>query len=423
MLRLDRTHVAPFIDDAARDGVRQRVEAAHRTVIEGTGAGGDMLGWRDLALDPAGAVLDEVEAVAAEIRDRADVLLCIGIGGSYLGAEAVIKALSPYFVGKGDGVEVLFAGHHLSAVYHEQLLSWLDGKSVYVNVISKSGSTLEPALAFRFARRFLEERFEDAERRIIVTTGPAGGLLNPLADEKGYRRFVIPDGVGGRFSVLTPVGLLPVAVAGYDIRALVHGAGETMRALESAPANAATDYAADRLLLHDAGYTTEVMAVLEPRLAAFGAWWQQLFGESEGKQHRGLFPAVVQYTTDLHSLGQYVQDGRRNLVETFLLASGDRQRMVIGEEPGDPDGLNWLAGRSITEANAAAHAGTALAHRDGGVPNWTLTIPSLDEAGIGAAIAFFQHAVAVSGYLLDVNPFDQPGVEAYKQEMFRLLRG
>lgn len=420
MLALDRRYVEPFIEEAARKELRQRVAAAHQTVIEGTGDGAEMLGWRDLVLHPAGDVLDDVEAVASEIRERADVLLCIGIGGSYLGADAVIGALSPYF-GAASGVDVRFAGHHLSPAYHEQLLEWLEGKSVYVNVISKSGSTLEPALAFRFVRHYLENRFDDADRRIIVTTGPSGGLLNPLADEKGYRRFVIPDGVGGRFSVLTPVGLLPIAAAGFDVRALMDGAAHAMRALEYPEANPANEYAADRYLLHGMGYTTEVMAVLEPRLAPFGAWWQQLFGESEGKGGKGLFPAVVQYTTDLHSLGQYVQDGRRNLVETFLLASGAGTRLAIAEEPGDADGLNWLAGRSMAEANAAAHAGTARAHRDGGVPNWTLTIPSLDEAGIGAAIAFFQHAVAVSGYLLEVNPFDQPGVEAYKQEMFTLL--
>ena len=420
MLALDRSRVTPFLDDAASRELRPRVEAAHRAVLEGTGAGSEWLGWRDLALRPDEQVLADVEEVAAEIRERADVLLCIGIGGSYLGAEAVISALCPYF-GPASGVEVRFAGHHLSPAYHRELLEWLDGKSVYVNVISKSGSTLEPALAFRFVRRFMEEHFADASRRIIVTTGPSGGLLNPLADEKGYRRFVIPDDVGGRFSVLTPVGLLPIAAAGFDIAALLNGAGESMRRLEKVDGNPALEYVADRFLLHETGYTTEVMAVLEPRLAAFGSWWQQLFGESEGKEHKGLFPAVVQYTTDLHSLGQYVQDGQRNLVETFLLEEQKGAPLTIYEEEGDPDGLNYLAGKTYGAANRAAYAGTAEAHREGGVPNWTITLPSLDEDAIGQAIAFFEHAVAVSGYLLQVNPFDQPGVEAYKQKMFELL--
>jgi glucose-6-phosphate isomerase len=420
MLALDRSRVAPFLPEAARADLQPRLADAHRQVLDGSGQGAEMLGWRPLVLRPDRAVLDAVEEAAREVRDRAEVLLCVGIGGSYLGAEAVIRALSPYFGGEG-GPEVLFAGHHLSPAYHRQLLEHLEGKSVYVNVISKSGGTLEPALAFRFARRFLEERFGDADRRVFVTTGPTGGSLNPLADEKGYRRFVIPDGVGGRFSVLTPVGLLPIAAAGLDFRALFDGAAEATRALEAEEGNLALDYAADRYLLHEEEYTTEVMAVLEPRLAPFGAWWQQLFGESEGKEGKGLFPAVVQYTTDLHSLGQYVQEGQRNLVETFLLVGEEDGGLTVGEEPGDPDGLNYLAGKPFAEVNRNAYEGTAEAHREGGVPNWTLTLPRLDAASLGGAIAFFQHAVAVGGYLLGVNPFDQPGVEAYKQKMFELL--
>jgi len=425
MLALDRSRVTPFLPDGARADLAPRLAAAHRQVLDGTGPGAEMLGWRPLVLRPDAAVLDAVDEAAREVRDRAEVLLCIGIGGSYLGAEAVLRALSPYFGAasgaRASGPEVLFAGHHLSPAYHTQLLEHLEGKSVYVNVISKSGGTLEPALAFRFARRFLEDRFDDAERRVFVTTGPSGGSLNPLAEEKGYRRFVIPDGVGGRFSVLTPVGLLPIAAAGHDFRALFDGAAEATRALEPEDGNAALDYAADRYLLHEAGYATEIMAVFEPRLAPFGAWWQQLFGESEGKEGKGLFPAVVQYTTDLHSLGQYVQEGQRNLVETFLLAADDGDGPVVLEEPGDPDGLNYLAGKPFAEVNRNAYEGTAEAHKEGSVPNWTLTLPRIDAPSLGAAIAFFQHAVSVGGYLLGVNPFDQPGVEAYKQKMFELL--
>ena len=420
MLRLDRRHAAPFLDATDRAALRPRVEAAHRALLDGSGAGAEMLGWRDLVLNPDEALLDEIAAVAEEIRDRADVLVCIGIGGSYLGAQAVIEALSPYFP-QESGPEIVFAGHHLSPAYHEELLAYLDGKRVYANVISKSGSTLEPGLAFRLVRRFLEQRFDDADRRIVVTTGPEGGLLNPLAAEKGYRRFVIPDGVGGRFSVLTPVGLLPIAAAGHDIGALVRGAGEAMRALEDPSDNPALDYAADRYLFHEEGYMTEVLAVFEPKLRGVGAWWQQLFGESEGKDGQGLFPAVVQYTTDLHSLGQYVQDGRRTLVESFLWVEDAAAGRTIAEEDGNPDRLNYLAGKAYAEVNRSAFEATAAAHAEGGVPNWTLSLPSLDAHALGGLVAFYEHAVAVSGYLLGVNPFDQPGVEAYKQKMFALL--
>lgn len=419
MLRLDRRHIVPFLEDADRAALRPRVEAAHRALLDGSGAGAEMLGWRDLVLTPDRALLDEIAAVAEEIRDRADVLVCVGIGGSYLGAQAVIEARSPYFP-QESGPEIVFAGHHLSPAYHEELLAYLDGKRVYANVISKSGSTLEPGLAFRLVRRFLEQRFDDADRRIVVTTGPEGGLLNPLAAEKGYRRFVIPDGVGGRFSVLTPVGLLPIAAAGHDIGALVRGAGEAMRALEDPDGNPALDYAADRYLFHEEGYMTEVLAVFEPKLRGVGAWWQQLFGESEGKDGQGLFPAVVQYTTDLHSLGQYVQDGRRTLVESFLWVE-DAAGRTIAEEDGNPDRLNYLAGKTYAEVNRSAFEATAAAHAEGGVPNWTLTLPRLDAHALGGLVAFYEQAVAVSGYLLGVNPFDQPGVEAYKQKMFALL--
>ena len=420
MLSLDRQRVTPFLDADTRAALRPRVEAAHRTVLDGSGAGGDMLAWRGLVLEPDQALLDEIADVAAEIRDRADVLVCIGIGGSYLGAQAVIEALTPYF-GGGDGPEILFAGHHLSPEYHRQLLRYLEGKSVYANVISKSGSTLEPGLAFRLVRTFIEDHFDDAERRILVTTGPTGGLLNPLRDEKGYRKFVIPDGVGGRFSVLTPVGLVPIAAAGLDIRALARGAGDATRELEDAEDNAALDYAADRYLLHEAGYKTEILAVFEPKLRGVGAWWQQLFGESEGKEAKGLFPVVVQYTTDLHSLGQYVQQGQRSLVESFLWVEDAGEGRTVREADGNPDQLNYLAGKSYAAINRSAYQATAEAHAEGGVPNWTLTVPRLDAHAVGGLIAFYEHAVAVSGYLLGVNPFDQPGVENYKQKMFSLL--
>jgi glucose-6-phosphate isomerase len=423
MLRLDRQHVVPFVSGQARTDLAPRVRAAHRALLEKSGAGASETGWRDLLLDPNDALLESIQATADEVRERADVFVCIGIGGSYLGAQAVIEALTPQLLDRG-GPEIVFAGHHLSPRYHAELLEYLEGKRVYVNVISKSGSTLEPSLAFRLVRRFVEERFEDASQRIIVTTGPEGGLLNPLREAKGYRKYVIPDGVGGRFSVLTPVGLLPVAAAGLDARALFYGAVGLARTLSDSDAeHDALDYAADRFLLHEAGYKVELMAVMEPQLKGFGGWWQQLFGESEGKEHKGLFPAVAQYTSDLHSLGQYVQQGQRTLVELFLQAEG-AAGPVVREEDGDPDRLNYLAGKGYAEVNAVAHEATAEAHAEGGVPNWTLTLGRLDAQTLGEAIYFFEHAVAVSGYLLGVNPFDQPGVENYKQKMFaRLGRG
>ena len=420
MIRLDRQYVTSFLDADARSALRPRVEAAHRTVLDGFGAGGDMLAWRDLVLRPDHDLLAEIADVAAEIRDRADVLVCIGIGGSYLGAQAVIEALTPYF-DSGEGPEIVFAGHHLSPGYHEELLGYLEGKSVYANVISKSGGTLEPSLAFRLVRTFIEDHFDDAEQRIVVTTGPEGGLLNPLRDEKGYRKFVIPDGVGGRFSVLTPVGLLPIAAAGLDIEALLSGAGDATRELENPDGNAALDYAADRYLLHEAGYKTEVLAVFEPKLHGVGSWWQQLFGESEGKESKGLFPVVVQYTTDVHSLGQYVQQGQRSLVESFLWVEDAGEGRTVKEAEGNPDQLNYLAGKTYAEINRSAYEATAEAHAEGGVPNWTITVPRLDARSVGELIAFYEHAVAVSGYLLEVNPFDQPGVENYKQKMFSRL--
>lgn len=419
MFTLDRRHALPFLDPDLRDALTPRVEAAHQAVLDGTGAGAEMLGWRQMLLDPDDALLGRVVEVAEEVRARADVLLCIGIGGSYLGTDAVIDALSPPFAKTKP--EVLFAGHHLSPRYHEELLHYLEGKSVYVNVISKSGTTLEPALAFRFVRAWMEQRFEDHARRTIATTDASKGVLHDLAAAKGYRTFVVPDDVGGRFSVLTPVGLLPIAAAGLDVRSLFYGAVGLARSLSDPDAeHPVLDYAADRFLLHEQGFKADLMAVMEPKLAAFGGWWQQLFGESEGKDGKGLFPSVAEYTSDLHSLGQYVQQGQRTLVELFLQAEGFAGPSVR-EEEGDPDRLNYLAGKSYAEVNAVAHEATAEAHAEGGVPNWTLTLGRLDTQTLGEALYFFEHAVAVSGYLLGVNPFDQPGVENYKQKMFARL--
>lgn len=421
MINLNRDNLAPFLTDEDFQKLAPRLRAAHRVLLEGSGAGSEFLGWRQVLAEPDPRLLAEVEQTAAEIRDRADVLVCVGIGGSYLGAQAVITALTPYFGSRGRSPEVLFAGHHLSGQYHEELLRHLEGKSVYVNAISKSGTTLEPAIAFRLIRRWMHSAFEDADRRIIVTTDPEHGKLNDLREAHGYRRFVIPPDVGGRFSVLTPVGLLPIAAAGVDIRSLVAGARETYSRLQAEENNPALDYAGARYLLHERGYVAEALAVFEPRLYDIARWWQQLFGESEGKNHRGLLPAMVQYTADLHSLGQYMQDGQRRVIETFLVEEESLSGLEIPAVDGPPDGLEYLQGRSMADINERAYEGTAWAHRSGGVPNMTVTIPRREASVIGGLIYFFEHAVAVGGYLLGVNPFDQPGVEAYKSEMYRLL--
>lgn len=420
MIQFDRSGVEPFLDEASLQAALPLARAAHETLVRGTGAGADMLGWRRVLAEPNDALLGDIDDVATEIRSRADTFLCIGIGGSYLGARATIDALTPYFAA-GEGPEVLFAGHHMSGAYLRGLLAHLEGRSVYVNVISKSGTTLEPAIAFRIVREWMGRRYDDVARRIIVTTDPSSGALNRLARAAGYRRYEIPPDVGGRFSVLAPVGLLPIAVAGVDIRSLFYGAVDSRRALEAPEHNPALEYAAARFLLHERGYATELLAVFEPRLSGIGAWWQQLYGESEGKGHKGLFPATVQYSTDLHSLGQYVQDGRRNLVETFLLADDDGGALVIPDTPDAGDGLDYLSGRTLSYVNRKAAEGTIRAHQAGGVPVQTIRIPSVSPTSVGELLYFFEHAAGVSGYLLGVNPFDQPGVEAYKKEMFSLL--
>ncbi|HET6569433.1 MAG TPA: glucose-6-phosphate isomerase [Rhodothermales bacterium] len=422
MLRLDTEFATPFLKEPL-DSLRPRVLEANKTVLDRNGAGGDMLGWRDMLQDPDESLLDDIRQTADRIRSDADVLVCIGIGGSYLGAKAMIEALTPYFQkGERSSPEVLFAGNQLSGAYLQQLLEYLDGKSVYVNVISKSGTTLEPAVAFRFLREWLRERFQDADRRIIVTTDPESGALNQMQRDLGYKKYVIPRDVGGRFSVLTPVGLLPIAVAGIDIHALFHGAVDGFRRFSgSAEDNPALDYAGMRYQLLQQGYGVEVFATFEPRLGGIGEWWQQLFGESEGKEHKGLFPARVQYTTDLHSLGQYVQQGQRILIETFLMAEDDEGGLKVPGFEANLDKLNYISGKTMTEVNRKAYEGTARAHKAGGVPNTTVWIDRIAPETLGECLYFFEHAVAVSGYLLGVNPFDQPGVEAYKKEMFSLL--
>ena len=425
MLRLDYEHILPFADPDQLERRLGDAREAHRLLIEKAGPGGDATGWRDLLIQPDDALLQDIEETAGRIREEADILVCIGIGGSYLGAEAVIQALSPS-LGRNEGSpEILFAGHHMGGAYLQELLEYLHGKSVFVNVISKSGRTLEPAIAFRCVRKHLERHFDDAGQRIIVTTDPEKGALNTLHATNEYKKYVIPSDVGGRFSVLTPVGLLPVAVAGTDIRALFEGAAATLVRLASPKDNPALLYAAIRSLLLQQGLCIDLLSVFEPALSAFGRWWQQLFGESEGKNGTGLFPCVAQYSTDLHSIGQYVQDGKRSLMETFLMVERTGSDLTVPAgaegEAKNLDGLDYLSGRSMEAINRAAWEGTAQAHADGGVPNMTLWMAEISPTCLGEAIYFFEHAVSISGHLLHVNPFDQPGVEAYKKAMFTRL--
>ncbi len=425
-VRIDVSAAEDFLDAGTIDALAPAVTAAAAELEAGTAPGSDFLGWLDLPEALTADDLEPVEQVAARARQDCEVYVVIGIGGSYLGARAVLEALG---AGRGEtgGPEILFAGTNLCSAALSDLLARVQGREMRLCVISKSGTTLEPAVAFRFLRALMRERYgRDAARRITAVTDASRGALRRLAGEEGYETFVIPDDVGGRFSVLTPVGLLPLAVAGVDIRSLVAGAARLrirclLPELRDNPAHL---YAAARHALHRQGFRTEVLSTFCSRLGGVQEWWKQLFGESEGKDGKGIFPASVLFTTDLHSLGQYLQDGPRDLMETFLSVRNSVPDLAVPAEPGggaDPDGLDYLVGTAVDEINRQAFAGTRNAHLAGGVPCLTIEVDSLTERTVGGLIYLFEKAVAVSGRLLGVNPFDQPGVEAYKQEMFRLL--
>lgn len=365
-----------------------------------------------------------IEQLATEVKNNANVLLIIGVGGSFLGARAVIDALTPYFR-TNNGVEIQYAGHNMSGAYLNQLLTYLNLKEVYVNVISKSGSTMEPAIAFRVVKQYMEERYGiEAQKRIIVTTDSDKGILKQIADNEGYRQFVVPADVGGRYSVFTPVGLLPIAVAGIDIGQFVTGARiATEDFSEPAPSsNLAYQYALARFELYKRGYAVELLASFEPRLNKLHEWWKQLFGESEGKEHKGLYPSTVNYSTDLHAIGQFIQEGSRIMFETLIHFADIEEDIHIPFVKEDLDGLNYLAGRSLNLINATSKDGVALAHEDGGVPVLKLELPKLDAYHVGYLMMFFMKACVMSAALLEVNPFDQPGVEAYKKKMLQLLK-
>ncbi len=392
-----------------------------------TGAGSDFLGWLTLP-DDIVPQFEKIEKIADQLRSLSDTTVVIGIGGSYLGARAVIEGLSHSFSSllKSKHHDVIFAGQNICEDYLSDLIELLDGREYSIIVISKSGTTTEPAIAFRILRDHLEKKYGKpaAAKRIIAVTDVKRGALRSLAEKNKYETFVIPDDIGGRYSVLTPVGLLPIAVAGFDIKTLVKGAqsiAEFTRGNKHAESNPSLLYAAARNLLLQNGKQVEVIANFTPRLHFFSEWWKQLFGESEGKEGKGILPASVDLTTDLHSMGQYIQEGQRILFETFISVNEPAKKLLIPKEQDDSDQLNYLAGRRLSEVNHNAELGTTLAHNDGNVPVITIGIPLLNEYYLGQLIYFFEMACAISGYMLDVNPFDQPGVEAYKKNMFALL--
>lgn len=426
-VRLNTKYAQAFIDSEKYAEISARVEAAHATLHNGTGAGSDFLGWLDLPTNYDKEEFDRIKKSAEKIRSDSDILIVIGIGGSYLGARAAIEFLtSPnYNLVAKDTPQIFYAGNSISSAALNELLALCEGKRVSVNVISKSGTTTEPAIAFRVFKDYLEKTCgkEEARSRIYCTTDKARGTLKALADAEGYESFVVPDNVGGRFSVLTAVGLLPIAVAGADIDALMAGAREAQNTLCSTnlDENDCYRYAVLRNALYEQGYSTELLVAYEPAFQMMSEWWKQLYGESEGKENKGLFPASVIFSTDLHSLGQYIQEGVRNLFETVCIVDQPKTQLVLTENESDGDGLNYLAGRTMDFVNKMAYQGTVIAHNDGGVPNLVLNIPSWSEHELGYLIYFFEKACAISGYILGVNPFNQPGVEAYKANMFALL--
>ena len=419
-----------FIKDHEIKAMEDYLELAHNQLNEGKGLGSEFTDWINLPVDYDKEEYDRIKKASSRIRENSDILLVIGIGGSYLGARACIEALSHSFQAylpeeKRDNPHVLYVGNNISSTYMSQLFDILDGKDFSINVISKSGTTTEPALAFRIFKEYLEERYgrEEAKERIYVTTDKEKGALRTLVNEEGYESFIIPDGVGGRFSVLTAVGLLPISVAGVDIDQLMDGARDGVEEYNSLDLdkNIAYQYALCRNILNRKGKDIEILANYEPSLNYLSEWWKQLYGESEGKDGKGIFPASVSFTTDLHSMGQWIQDGKRNIFETVLNIEKPLEDMEVKEDKENLDGLNYLVGKSIDEINKKAMEGTIMAHVDGNVPNLLISLPELNEYYLGKLIYMFEKACAISGYVLGVNPFDQEGVEAYKSNMFKLL--
>jgi glucose-6-phosphate isomerase len=426
-LKFDYSKVLPFIQKKQILDFQHEIDNHFKAIFNKTGRGNDFLGWVDLPDGLDDNLITRIEKLADTLRQKSEVFVVVGIGGSYLGARAVIEALSHHFQHlKDNGPVILYAGHNISGDYLTDLLEILDEKDYSMTVISKSGTTTEPAIAFRILREHLEKKYgrQEAIKRIVAITDKEKGALKQLADEEGYETFVVPDDVGGRYSVLTPVGLLPIAIAGFNIRQMLEGARMMKNhSLQTTliDQNPVAAYAAVRNALYNKQFTTEIMVNYEPRLFYFNEWWKQLYGESEGKENKGIFPAGVSFTTDLHSMGQYIQEGIRNIFETVISVENPIQILTVPKDEKNLDKLNYIAGKPIHQVNQMAETGTTLAHIDGGVPNLKISIPEINELSLGQLIFFYEMACAVSGYILDVNPFDQPGVEAYKKNMFALL--
>lgn len=430
-IKVNIENIYGFASQQAINSYQPAIDKCHRMLLEGNGAGADFLGWTSLPSRLNRELITDIENTAKTISEIADIFVVIGIGGSYLGARAVIEALKHNFdqllnPEKRKKPIVLYAGQNLSEDYLAELLEVLNERDYALNVISKSGTTTEPAVAFRVLKAHLEKKYgaDGARERIIATTDESKGALRKLSENQGYKTYIVPDDVGGRYSVLTPVGLLPIAVAGFDIAALVDGAlhmQQQLTATAGLHANPAALYAAARNELYRQGKNIEIMVNYQPNLFYFSEWWKQLYGESEGKEGKGIFPAAVVNTTDLHSMGQYIQEGERNLFETVISVEKSAKTLTIPTDNNDLDQLNYIAGKNIQYVNQMAEQGTILAHIDGGVPCISISIPEVNAFNLGGLIYFFEFACGLSGYLLGINPFDQPGVEAYKKNMFALL--
>jgi len=428
-IKLDDSKTKPFVSENEIIAFQSEIDKSHKALLMKTGKGNEFLGWVNLPSEIDEAMLAKIEANAKALSSIAEIYVVIGIGGSYLGARAVIEALQHNFAAlKKDSKHpfIIYAGQNLSEDYLSDLLEILNQKDYALTVISKSGTTTEPAVAFRILKNHLEKKYgkENAKQRIIAITDHSKGALKKLANDEGYQTYVVPDDVGGRYSVLTPVGLLPIAVAGFNIRKLIEGAKNMQHHLAASSnitTNIASQYAALRNALYNKSKTIEIMVNFQPNLFYLTEWWKQLYGESEGKENKGIFPAGVGFTTDLHSMGQYIQEGIRNIFETVLSVENPHHHIEVPIDKENLDGLNFIAGKRINEVNKMAELGTSIAHVDGGVPNIRISLPEINEYNLGELIYFYEFACGLSGYTLNINPFDQPGVEAYKNNMFALL--
>lgn len=429
MLKLDLTNIHPFLSETEFTKAKEQVKKSIKTLYSRTGAGNDFLGWIDLPISYDESTLNEILILPKNLKDKIDYLVVIGIGGSYLGTRAVSEASIgsfDYLAGKKEFPQIIYAGQNIGEDYLFELQEALENRSFGIVVVSKSGTTTEPALAFRLLKEQLVKSVgpDEARERIIAITDSSKGALRKMVEQEGYNSFIIPDDVGGRFSVLTPVGLVPLAMSGIDIVNLLKGAADMrQRTLQSVKLeeNPAAMYAAARNALYNKGKIIEILVNYNPKLHYFSEWWKQLFGESEGKENKGIFPSSVDFTTDLHSMGQYIQQGRRELFETVISIQNTKFKLLVPDDENNLDKLNYLAGKRVDEVNKMAELGTLMAHIDGGAPNIRIEVDRLDEYNMGQLIYFFEFSCAISGYKLGINPFDQPGVEAYKKNMFALL--